>query len=528
MAESEPDTINSWFGGWIQSAKEKSSSAFEFVKRDLAEFTTVIQSDTSKAVSMTRSTISENLKAENAVVAKSKVQESFNHFLHGISKALEVVESPESPSGTESAKTAVYDRAQARLHAIQVDPGTYCNPPASGDKFANWLKTFELENEKGSISELLVSNASIRALYTNLVPTTVSHTEFWHRYFYKIHQLQQDEARKLALMKRAEQTKDDSFSWDEDEDWSADEETEVIKHSTLAELVGIAEEDNNGNTEHIEETKQEVTPPVVEPEQKRHIEENTVFRKAVTVEEEMGATRTVPEEEEVVSPMQQSIAELQVQSEGLSTSLLPSSSTNSNDALDQLEDILTTSTFVNSDVSVNDSLSVMKPLTEVTESNILPLEGTNGQSNQPDNGKHISLTEVTNSKESEEVFKTQHNNNNIIPETTNCEWKNLFESPVSSLSDSFNKSKELKTTCKGDMVVVGSLAGSPSSDASDLIKDTASSCPDDEWEQDFSVDVTEEDLRKAQEALKKLSTTPLQEVYKTTGDVEDEDWESWE
>ncbi|CAI9727357.1 Hypothetical predicted protein [Octopus vulgaris] len=525
MAESEPQPANGWFSSWIQSAKEKSSTAFEFVKRDLAEFSTVIQSDTSKAVSMTRSTISENLKAENAVVAKSKMQESFSHFLHGISKALEVVELPESINGTDETKTAVYDRAQARLHAIQVDPGTYCNPPSSTDKFTEWLKTFELENEKGSISELLVSNANIRALYTNLVPTTVSHTEFWHRYFYKIHQLQQDEARKLALMKRADECKDDAFSWDDDEDWSADEETEVINHSTLAELVDNIEEDSNGNTKQTEE-KGLVS---LLPEPKRHEEEETVFRKAVTVEEEIGAARIVPENV-ALSPMEQSIAELPVESEGLS-SLTPSSITNSDDTLDQLQDIFTTSTFVNSDSSINDTLVVMKPLTEIPESNLLPpLEGTNNNSNQSDNDDHINQTEMS-SKESENVTLDPHPiNNKSLPvnANTNCEWKSLSESPVSSFTDSFNKSKELKTTCKGDMIVVGSLAGSPSSDASDIIKDTASSCPDDEWEQDFAVDITEEDLRKAQEALKNLSTTPLKDVYRTSGDIEEEEWESWE
>lgn len=48
------------------------------------------------------------------------------------------------------------------------------------------------------------------------VPAEISHADFWKRYFYKVHQLQQDEARKLALMKRAEQAqkKEDSISWE--------------------------------------------------------------------------------------------------------------------------------------------------------------------------------------------------------------------------------------------------------------------------------------------------------------------------
>lgn len=47
------------------------------------------------------------------------------------------------------------------------------------------------------------------------VPSQVSHVEFWRRYFYKLHQIQIDQARKEALMKRAEKSRtDDSLSWE--------------------------------------------------------------------------------------------------------------------------------------------------------------------------------------------------------------------------------------------------------------------------------------------------------------------------
>ena len=49
------------------------------------------------------------------------------------------------------------------------------------------------------------------------VPSQVSHQEFWQRYFYKVHQLELDEARKQALMRRADnaQVKEESISWDD-------------------------------------------------------------------------------------------------------------------------------------------------------------------------------------------------------------------------------------------------------------------------------------------------------------------------
>lgn len=59
---------------------------------------------------------------------------------------------------------------QARLHAIQVDTGTYLNlSEADQELFSDWLKTFNMDETKGQISELLVSKAEVRSLYTKLV-----------------------------------------------------------------------------------------------------------------------------------------------------------------------------------------------------------------------------------------------------------------------------------------------------------------------------------------------------------------------
>jgi hypothetical protein len=55
-------------------------------------------------------------------------------------------------------------------------------------------------------------NGQVTPVYLFFTP----HADFWRRYFYKVNQLQIDEARKLALMKRAEQSekKEDSINWD--------------------------------------------------------------------------------------------------------------------------------------------------------------------------------------------------------------------------------------------------------------------------------------------------------------------------
>jgi len=63
---------------------------------------------------------------------------------------------------------------QARLHAVQIDPTTYTAAPAPEERYNEWLPSFDLENSKGVISELLVSNVEIRALYTQLVSVPCS------------------------------------------------------------------------------------------------------------------------------------------------------------------------------------------------------------------------------------------------------------------------------------------------------------------------------------------------------------------
>ena len=60
---------------------------------------------------------------------------------------------------------------QAQLFALQSDINTYTEDPAPKDnKFQPWVETsFDLEQVKPDISELLVSNSDVRSLYTQLV-----------------------------------------------------------------------------------------------------------------------------------------------------------------------------------------------------------------------------------------------------------------------------------------------------------------------------------------------------------------------
>lgn len=225
MAEGE-----GWWGGWLQQSfqavKDKSSEAFEFIKRDLTEFSTVVQHDTTCSIVATATAVRNKLAVEGSSETTEKVKKGLSSFLGVISDTLapspdktidcDVITLVATPAGT----TEVYDSSKARLYSLQADPATYCNEPdGPPEKFENWLTTFSLEDKKGEISELLVNSPSIRALYTKMVPAAVAHSEFWQRYFYKVFQLDQEEARRLALKQRAEQTAHtETLGWEEEEE----------------------------------------------------------------------------------------------------------------------------------------------------------------------------------------------------------------------------------------------------------------------------------------------------------------------
>ncbi|KAM9354707.1 BSD domain-containing protein 1 isoform 2-T2 [Pholidichthys leucotaenia] len=220
-----------WWGGWLQQSfqtvKDKSSEALEFLKRDLTEFSTVVQHDTTCSIVATATAVRNKLAVEGSSETTEKVKKSLSSFLGVITDTLapppdktidcDVITLVATPAGT----TEVYDSSKARLYSLQADPATYCNEPdGPPEQFDSWLSSFSLEDKKLEISDLLVNSPSIRSLYSKMVPAAVSHSEFWFRYFYKVFQLDQEEARREALKQRAEQSSHtETLDWEEEDDF---------------------------------------------------------------------------------------------------------------------------------------------------------------------------------------------------------------------------------------------------------------------------------------------------------------------
>lgn len=105
-----------WWSSWISSAKQKSVSALNATKRDLAEFVSVLGSDTKAAVKEASDNINKILVQTNS----AEGEEERNNQKNGVPPVVEV-------------HTATpYDRCQAELFAVQSSSDTYLQNPSQG------------------------------------------------------------------------------------------------------------------------------------------------------------------------------------------------------------------------------------------------------------------------------------------------------------------------------------------------------------------------------------------------------------
>ena len=112
------ESSGAWWS-WLATAKEKSMTALNATKRDLAEFVTVLSSDTKAAVSGASANI-------NKILGQPSSSEQTDGGEGSPTTAKQrkgnAVEAPSAP----------YDRCQAQLFAVQNSKDTYLIDPEGG------------------------------------------------------------------------------------------------------------------------------------------------------------------------------------------------------------------------------------------------------------------------------------------------------------------------------------------------------------------------------------------------------------
>jgi len=219
----------SWWGGIFDKVKQQSETIIKIYKEDLAEFGKTITTDTKEVIKKT--TEDEDVQ---------KITSQIGNMLGINSKTPE--NEANQPNNSNPNGRVIMDRHLARILALQTELSTYCTEPSEQADFSSWKEKFKVSNNTAEISQLLATNDKIREIHTKLVPVAVSYTDFWERYYYKLHKLNQEEQRRAALIRRATEITNQSnnsnpekdeedLSWDLDQDEDNDISTTKIKES---------------------------------------------------------------------------------------------------------------------------------------------------------------------------------------------------------------------------------------------------------------------------------------------------------
>uniref|UniRef100_A0AC34QUJ3 BSD domain-containing protein n=1 Tax=Panagrolaimus sp. JU765 TaxID=591449 RepID=A0AC34QUJ3_9BILA len=271
-----------WGTSFVQSAKEKTLSTLEMVKKDLNEFSDTVSQEATAIASATTDAVKQQAqlfhqfvttpdgedepeekkpeeKAKEATT--SGVPNSTSGFGFGwINSSLKtVVDTVQKFAVEDTTKdedlytekihlgpihtTKDEDLYTEKIHLgpirqsildhyelsqIQNDKKTFLTEPDNKERYSEWLKTFKIAEYNGEINTLLGNNPRLRELYASVVPAEVDNFTFWSRYFFKVHQKEEDKKGKeqqsleinVNCPKSKKSTPEGSDVNDKDETWS--------------------------------------------------------------------------------------------------------------------------------------------------------------------------------------------------------------------------------------------------------------------------------------------------------------------
>ncbi|GAU99560.1 hypothetical protein RvY_10546 [Ramazzottius varieornatus] len=223
VAAGSGNSSGSWsWGSFLQKATSdivgKSTAMVEFMKRDLTEFTETMQKDTAIIMNDATQSLKDKITLEEANKAASVVKSGISSFFGTINASLSMFDET-TTTGSELSVAAHQTRSQAKLSAIQTDINTFKREPSGRpEEFEAWLITFDIDKHRVEMNRILDTVDAVQESYDKLVPSVVTHTEFWQRYFYRVYQMEKEERRIQSLIVRSVASGDQTPA-DLDLDW---------------------------------------------------------------------------------------------------------------------------------------------------------------------------------------------------------------------------------------------------------------------------------------------------------------------
>ncbi|XP_022907260.1 BSD domain-containing protein 1-like isoform X2 [Onthophagus taurus] len=224
MAESN----DSWFGSWLNAAKNKSTEVLEFVKKDLGELGQAVKTEATNMVSSTGSVLEKTLRLNEPESTANTVKKSISSFLGQVNEALNP-----SPEDEDTEAILITDgdmvpltKLQCAIYDLQKKSSTFLTDPDSSleKRYQCWLEIIDDQLTEYKLNKHLANSVVLSEQYSKLVPDHVSHDIFWQRYLFKKALLEDDIALQDDIEKRREikgeeiieVTDEDSVKWEQD------------------------------------------------------------------------------------------------------------------------------------------------------------------------------------------------------------------------------------------------------------------------------------------------------------------------
>lgn len=216
-----------WWDSWYKAAKDKSVEVLQFVKRDLDEFSTAVKSEASSVVTSTTSALKDKLRLDEPESTANTMKRSMSSFFGTVSNVLNPTpeDDDEEAIVIHDSEPVVLTKFQMMQHALITNTDTFLTDPDKKyeKQYEAWLEIIEDQLTADRLSKMMATNPDLHSQYTTLVPDQVSHLEFWQRYLFRKALLEDEEARREAMERRAEKERvaAENFQWDQEEDFAA-------------------------------------------------------------------------------------------------------------------------------------------------------------------------------------------------------------------------------------------------------------------------------------------------------------------
>jgi len=220
---------------WLEWAAEQGNAAIQAFQEDLGEFTTVVSEDTAAAAE------------EAAVLARAHMNR-----VEGKLDELDVYVQDQASAGADDPEYFAHCRLQKLEAALRRDETCFLTDPAASDdamEYVEWLETFEPTDHTDEQSELLNANPDFLKMHINLVPSQVTNSDFWVRYFWNREKIAIAEQRRIALLEKAstEVTEEQEEGW---ADW--EQEPEAANSPAIVPSDGVPSQSDAGGSSTIE------------------------------------------------------------------------------------------------------------------------------------------------------------------------------------------------------------------------------------------------------------------------------------